>query len=139
MKLISLWKRSASRERKMSSNGPFTISESKEAGNHVRKKSLRQRIGQWLLKDKQRENLDQLHPVAVSSSDSAFSKEFAGWHIRIHKATNGHIVEAWRNNEHAYHQTGSRRERDHEMFLVTNEEDLLQELPHILTNIMIRG
>lgn len=120
----------------MSSNGPYTISgASKEVGNH--KISLRQRLGRWLLKDKNREHLDQLHPVAVSSSDT-FSHDFAGWYIRIHKATNGHIVEVWRNNESSY-PTNGRREREHEMFLVSNNDDLLQELPNILTNIMLKG
>ena len=121
----------------MSNYGVSTVNEAMKESNR-NKPSLRQRIGRWLLKEKQREDLDQLHPVAVSSSDSAFSKDFAGWHIRIHKATNGHIVEAWRNNDHSY-QTNGRRDREHEMFLVTNEEDVLQELPQILTNIMIRG
>lgn len=138
MKLISLWKRSASREIRMSNNGPYTIfsEASKEPGHD--KISLRQRIGRWLLKDKNRESLDQLHPSPVTiSSDTPFSKDFSGWHIRIHKATNGHIVEAWRSNDGSY-QT-NRRDREHEMFLVSNEEDVLQELPHILTNLMLRG
>lgn len=121
----------------MSNGGPYTVSEAMKESDR-NKPSLRQRIGRWLLKEKNYDNLDQLHPVAISSSDGAFNKDFAGWHIRIHKATNGHIVEAWRNNESSY-PTNGRREREHEMFLVSNNDDLLQELPNILTNIMLKG
>ena len=97
------------------------------------KLSLRQRLGHWLLKSKKEKNYNDM-PVAVSDSAN-FATDFNGWTIRIHKANNGHIVEAWKAEDHRTLNT----RREHEMFLLSNNDDVLAELPHILTNIMLKG
>ena len=97
------------------------------------KLSLRQRLGHWLLKSKKEKNYNDM-PVAVSDSAN-FATDFNGWTIRIHKANNGHIVEAWKAEDHRTLIT----RREHEMFLLSNNDDVLAELPHILTNIMLKG
>ena len=100
------------------------------------KLSLRQRLGHWLLKTKKEKNYNgELAAVATINGSDNFAKEFNGWTIRIHKANNGHIVEAWKSEDHRTVNT----RREHEMFLLSNNDDVLAELPHILTNIMLKG
>ena len=106
------------------------------------KKSMRIRlkaaIRRWLQEDDRSNHL--IEPVAVSSQSEGFQKDFTGWTIRIHKAQNGHIIEAWRRDDGNYiNKHPGRSHSDHEMILVTNEEDVLQELPHVLTSLMMRG
>lgn len=102
------------------------------------KLSLRQRLGHWLLKTKKEKNYNGETPVAVSSIEGGsanFARDFNGWTIRIHKANNGHIIEAWKAEDH---RTVNAR-REHEMFLLNSNDDVLAELPHILTNLMLKG
>lgn len=67
-----------------------------------------------------------------------FNKSFEGWNIRLHKANNGHIVEAWKN-EDTGPTIGSSYRRPHELFMVRDDQDMGTALNDILVQLMLRG
>jgi len=98
-----------------------------------RNKSMKERLRRWL-----RNFLynDDNTPV-VAPGNSKFNGEFDGWNFRMHRANGGHVIEAWRYNHRINKHTGS-SENDHELFLITSDEDIHKELPHILTQLALR-
>lgn len=75
----------------------------------------------------------------VSSSTDPFNKSFEGWHIRLHKANGGHIVEAWKNEDQIYNSSSGSSRRLHELFMVQDDEDLGAKINDILVQLMLRG
>ena len=85
-------------------------------------------------------NADENYPVpetiAPAVSTDVFNKSFEGWHIRLHKANCGHIVEAWKNED-----TGPTMNyrRPHELFFVRDDENMGDRINDILVQLMLRG
>ena len=98
-----------------------------------RKTSMKERLRRWA-----RNFLyaDESTPAVVAHS-SKFNGDFDGWNFRMHRANGGHIIEAWRYNHRINKHTGS-SENDHELFIISSEEDIHKELPHILTQLALR-
>lgn len=71
------------------------------------------------------------------SSDNKFNKSFEGWTIRLHRANGGHIVEAWKNEDP--HAISQNYKREHELFMVHENEDMGTRLNDILIQLMLRG
>ena len=90
------------------------------------------RLTNYFQKDKRSEIY---HEVPSTSTDT-FRGDFSGWQFRMHKAVGGTILEAWRSNH--YPTTNGIPERDHELFIINNSEDLNVELPQILTQLALR-
>lgn len=67
-----------------------------------------------------------------------FNKSFEGWNIRLHKANNGHIVEAWKNEDNGPVISSNYR-RPHELFMVRDDQDMGTALNDILVQLMLRG
>lgn len=81
-------------------------------------------------------------PVSLSSG-SPFNKDFDGWNFRIHRASGGHIVEAWYYNpnpvsSNSYAKSVSPSSNsEHKLFIITSDEELSVELPQILTQLAL--
>ena len=77
------------------------------------------------------------------SSGSPFNKEFDGWNFRIHRASGGHIIEAWCYNPNPVHTNSYGKSvsgssgHEHKLFIITSDEDLSVELPQILTQLAL--
>ena len=113
----------------MSSGQIYTTAEYSVQRNKSMKERLRRWLRNFLYND---ENIP-----AVAPSNSKFNGEFDGWNFRMHRANGGHVIEAWRYNHRINKHTGS-SENDHELFLITSDEDIHKELPHILTQLALR-
>ena len=66
-----------------------------------------------------------------------FNKDFDGWTIRLHRAVDGHIVEAWKSYGDGPRPHNFRPE--HELFMVRGNEDMSEALNSILVQLMLRG
>lgn len=113
----------------MSSGQIYTTAEYSVQRNKSMKERLRRWLRNFLYND---ENIPTVAP-----SNSKFNGEFDGWNFRMHRANGGHVIEAWRYNHRINKHTGS-SENDHELFLITSDEDIHKELPHILTQLALR-
>lgn len=81
-------------------------------------------------------------PISLSGG-SPFSKEYDGWNFRIHRASGGHIIEAWYYNpnpvaSNSYAKSvSSSSSNEHKLFIITSDEELSVELPQILTQLAL--
>jgi hypothetical protein len=101
-----------------------------------RNKSMKERLRRWLRNFLYNDENVPLAPT-VAPGNSKFNGEFDGWNFRMHRANGGHVIEAWRYNHRINKHTGS-SDNDHELFLITSDEDIHKELPHILTQLALR-
>jgi hypothetical protein len=80
--------------------------------------------------------------VAIIASDSGdtFMGDFDGWQFRMHRATGGTILEAWRHPKQNYKSNSINNNSgyERELFLITQAEDFNVELPQILTQLALR-
>lgn len=81
---------------------------------------------------------DEPIPVAESYQTDRFNKSFEGWQIRLHRANNGHIVEAWKN-EDSGPAISSNYRRPHELFMVRDDQEMGAAINDILVQLMLRG
>lgn len=103
-------------------------------------KRKRRTFKQWLRDYLKEEPSDQVYaigePVPTNIGHSGFNKSFEGWNIRLHRANDGHIVEAWKNDDgpqsHNY-------KPQHELFMVQDNEEMGERLNKILVQLMLRG
>ena len=118
----------------MSSGQVYATAEYRVKRKTGMKEWLRRRLRNFLYNED--ENTVAQAPM-VAPGNSKFNGEFDGWNFRMHRANGGHVIEAWRYNHRINKHTGS-SENDHELFLITSDEDIHKELPHILTQLALR-
>jgi hypothetical protein len=102
-------------------------------------KPKRRSFKQWL-RDYLKEEPEigyAIEAVPSTQGTSGFNKSFEGWNIRLHRANGGHIVEAWKNIDSPVHSSSYRP--DHELFMVTDSEDMGTRINDILVQLMLRG
>lgn len=84
----------------------------------------------------------KLNPGIISDANGnsvyKFNHSFEGWNIRLHKAHDGHVVEAWRNVEVAYNSNIGKTDHQHILFLVNSSEDMGERLNHIMVELALR-
>jgi hypothetical protein len=99
-------------------------------------KQKRRSFKQWL-RDylKEDDHIVAAEPITVGSN--GFNKSFEGWNIRLHRANGGHIVEAWKSEDGPVHTSSYRPA--HELFMVTDSEDMGVRINDILVQLMLRG
>jgi hypothetical protein len=103
-----------------------------------RKTGMKERLRRWVRNFIFKEDDNTVaHAPIVAPGNSKFNGEFDGWNFRMHRANGGHVIEAWRYNHRPNKHTGS-TDNDHELFLITSDEDIHKELPHILTQLALR-
>lgn len=103
---------------------------------HVQEKQPRRSLKQWL-RDYLREEDNRISIAEPTPTSPQFAKSFEGWNIRLHRANGGHIVEAWKNEDGPIHASSYRP--SHELFMVSDNEDMGARLNDILVQIMLRG
>jgi hypothetical protein len=101
-------------------------------------KQKRRSFKQWL-RDylKEDENIVVSEPIPSTQGPNGFNKSFEGWNIRLHRANGGHIVEAWKNEDGPVHSSSYRPA--HELFMVSDSEDMGVRINDILVQLMLRG
>jgi hypothetical protein len=105
----------------------------------VPEKKKRRNFRQWLYDyvNQAYSNNVQPEPIAELRTES-FNKSFEGWNVRLHKANNGHIVEAWKNEDSGPNIHSNYR-RPHELFMVRDDQEMGTALNDILVQLMLRG
>jgi hypothetical protein len=88
---------------------------------------------------KKKNRHDTIFPTEEPVRSQKFSKDFEGWTIRLHKANGGHIVETWKNEDSYQNAVSSKNKREHEFFLVLEDEDTGDRINDILIQLMLRG
>lgn len=101
-------------------------------------KQKRRSFKQWL-RDYLREDdhLVVAEPMPTTVGSNGFNKSFEGWNIRLHRANGGHIIEAWKNVDSPIQSSSYRPE--HELFMVSDSEDMGARINDILVQLMLRG
>ena len=105
-----------------------------------REKKKRRSFKQWLrdyLKEDDFRIVADAMPSTASGVQVGFNKSFEGWNIRLHRANGGHIVEAWKSEEGPYNSSSHRP--SHELFMVSDTEDMGARINDILVQLMLRG
>lgn len=113
-------------------SGYNKIYTSEETSLKQKRRSFRQWLRDYLRDD---DRVIVAEPIPVGSS--GFNKSFEGWNIRLHRANGGHIVEAWKSEDGPI-QSGTYRPR-HELFMVSDSEDMGARINDILVQLMLRG
>ena len=114
------------------SNKHYTIP-STDLHQYHHKKSLKERIKSYLNK-----NINGPAPVLTSEPQrDGFNKQFEGWNLRLHRANNGHIIEAWKNDHDR--PVPHNHKPSHELFMVPEDEDMGKALNDVLIQLMLRG
>ena len=109
-----------------------------EGRNKPKRRSFKQWLRDYLREeDDFRITADAMPSTTGPGIPPSFNKSFEGWNIRLHRANGGHIVEAWKNEDGPVHSSSYRPE--HEMFMVTENEDMGASLNDILVQLMLRG
>lgn len=67
-----------------------------------------------------------------------FNNNFEGWQIRMHKAHEGHVVEAWRSVDTPYNTNIGKTDHQHILFLVNSSEDMGKRLNDIMVELALR-
>ena len=101
-------------------------------------KQKRRSFKQWL-RDylKEDDHIVVAEPTPITVGSNGFNKSFEGWNIRLHRANGGHIIEAWKNVDSPVHSSSYRPE--HELFMVSDSEDMGARINDILVQLMLRG
>ena len=102
-------------------------------------KRFRNGLRRWLMDDNYPVLTAASPPQASHKGDpgSPFLGDFHGWQFRMHRAVGGHIVEAWRHPKNSHRNIGDETERD--LFIISSNEEIATELPHIMTQLALRG
>ena len=100
---------------------------------------FKNRLRRWLMDDYNTVLTAASPPQASHKGDpgSPFLGDFHGWQFRMHRAVGGHIVEAWRYPKNTHRNIGDDTERD--LFIISSSEEIATELPHIMTQLALRG
>lgn len=82
----------------------------------------------------------KLYPTTIGSQagEYKFNNSFEGWNIRLHKAHEGHVVEAWRNVDVSYNSNIGKTDHQHLLFLVNSSEDMGERLNQIMVELALR-
>lgn len=114
--------------------------EAKDEGSPIMARPKRKTFKQWLRSYINGEdNFSQAEPtISVEQTTAKFTRSFEGWNIRLHRAVDGHIVEAWKNDYDRPMQTGNYR-APHELFIIKDDEDMGKILNDILVQLMLRN
>jgi hypothetical protein len=104
--------------------------------NRRPRRTFRQVLRDFLNKDLRVERSTAVATVNVHMDP--FSKSFEGWTIRLHRANNGHIVEAWKNDDKPQPHSSYNRP-EHELFMVRDDENMSERLNDILVQLALRS
>lgn len=64
---------------------------------------------------------------------------FEGWHMRLHRSVDGHIVEAWRNVDRPYTSSGAQSsDINHMLFTIRTGEDMGKSMSDIFVQLALR-
>lgn len=127
------------------SNGRYYAEPTMETGSAgPRRKCWKVRLRNYLnkriekdIEKEENRNVDKIATIGYHEFHHTFAKSFEGWNIRLHKAVNGHIVEAWKSNDDRAVPNNYRP--IHEMFMVRDDEDMGEALNSILVQLMLRS
>lgn len=72
----------------------------------------------------------------VPTTNYPFMNSYSGWNIRMHSANGGHIVEVWKSSTTLDY--GESSDRKHHLYVVSSEQNIVEELPKILTEIYLK-
>lgn len=123
----------------MSNNGIGYSSNAQQTGYVTVKKTLRQRLGEWLLKDyltQRPDNYDYDMPKEVVVCRTGEELNVDPIKLNIYKASGGYVVETRVRDVSNHH-----RDYDYRLHIISNKDgvDLGSELSKILTMESLRG
>lgn len=107
-----------------------------------RRKSFKERLRDYLTRSINKKDAIATYRLTregeKSIGDYKFNNSFEGWHIRLHKAHEGHVVEAWRSVDVPYNSNIGKTDHHHILFLVNSSEDMGERLNQILVELALR-
>lgn len=89
-------------------------------------------IGRGIRKKNYISNTSMPVPETIGHSGGiGFQRDFSGWNMKLHRASNGHIIEMWKNWTEIGNYSGS-NPPPHKFVLVKDDEDVLSMIPETI-------